>query len=139
MAIVAVHCPRCQSAQVYRHGQNPKGRARRQRANHRNGVQRSRCPRYRKDTQNWNKYRHPHFKKLAPKRITSSPVAHADVALICESPMNSGALSAARPDSTGSGMPATPKQVVFLFIRSVHERMKPVVSCWLCSPRLISA
>ncbi len=30
------------------------------------------------------KYRHPHFKKLAPKRITSSPVAHADVALICE-------------------------------------------------------
>lgn len=45
---------------------------------------RSRCPRYRKDTQNWNKYRHPHFKKLAPKRITSSPVAHADVALICE-------------------------------------------------------
>ncbi|ENY9361303.1 IS1 family transposase [Salmonella enterica] len=24
------------------------------------------------------------FKKLAPKRITSSPVAHADVALICE-------------------------------------------------------
>lgn len=28
MAIVTVHCPRCQSAQVYRHGQNPKGRAR---------------------------------------------------------------------------------------------------------------
>ncbi|WP_338013378.1 IS1 family transposase, partial [Escherichia coli] len=23
MAIVTVHCPRCQSAQVYRHGQNP--------------------------------------------------------------------------------------------------------------------
>ncbi|WP_368737674.1 IS1 family transposase [Escherichia fergusonii] len=31
-------------------------------------------------------------------------------------------------------MPTTPKQVVFLLIRSVHERMKPVVSCWLCSP-----
>ncbi|CAD6024121.1 InsB, second part of transposase, partial (plasmid) [Escherichia coli] len=29
-------------------------------------------------------HRHPDFKKLAPKRITSSPVAHADVALICE-------------------------------------------------------
>ncbi|ACT05818.1 Insertion element protein [Dickeya chrysanthemi Ech1591] len=28
MASVTVHCPRCQSAQVYRHGQNPKGRAR---------------------------------------------------------------------------------------------------------------
>lgn len=26
MASVTVHCPRCQSAQVYRHGQNPKGR-----------------------------------------------------------------------------------------------------------------
>lgn len=25
MASVKVHCPRCQSAQVYRHGQNPKG------------------------------------------------------------------------------------------------------------------
>ncbi len=24
MASVTVHCPRCQSAQVYRHGQNPK-------------------------------------------------------------------------------------------------------------------
>ncbi|MEL9915764.1 IS1 family transposase, partial [Salmonella enterica] len=25
MATATVHCPRCQSAQVYRHGQNPKG------------------------------------------------------------------------------------------------------------------
>ncbi|MGY0344153.1 IS1-like element transposase [Edwardsiella tarda] len=25
MASVNVHCPRCQSAQVYHHGQNPKG------------------------------------------------------------------------------------------------------------------
>ncbi|ECC3466013.1 hypothetical protein AA471_25755 [Salmonella enterica subsp. enterica] len=25
MVRVNVHCPRCQSAQVYRHGQNPKG------------------------------------------------------------------------------------------------------------------
>ncbi|WP_349348952.1 IS1 family transposase, partial [Escherichia coli] len=25
MASVTVHCPRCQSAQVYRHGQNLKG------------------------------------------------------------------------------------------------------------------
>ncbi|AHA67008.1 Transposase [Shigella dysenteriae 1617] len=24
MASVNIHCPRCQSAQVYRHGQNPK-------------------------------------------------------------------------------------------------------------------
>lgn len=28
MATVTVHGPRCQSAQVYRHGQNPKGHAR---------------------------------------------------------------------------------------------------------------
>ncbi|GKW02271.1 hypothetical protein PEC301877_10860 [Pectobacterium carotovorum subsp. carotovorum] len=28
MASVYVHCPRCQSVQVYRHGQNPKGRDR---------------------------------------------------------------------------------------------------------------
>lgn len=28
MASVTVHCPRCQSAHVYRHGQNPKGYAR---------------------------------------------------------------------------------------------------------------
>ncbi len=28
MASVTVHYPRCQSAQVYRHGQNPKGRDR---------------------------------------------------------------------------------------------------------------
>ncbi|EHM0207951.1 IS1 family transposase, partial [Escherichia coli] len=26
MASVNIHCPRCQSARVYRHGQNPKGR-----------------------------------------------------------------------------------------------------------------
>ena len=26
MASVTVHCPRCQSAQVYRHGQSPKSR-----------------------------------------------------------------------------------------------------------------
>lgn len=29
-------------------------------------------------------YGHSGFKKLSPRRITSSPVAHADVALICE-------------------------------------------------------
>ncbi|WP_343091269.1 IS1 family transposase, partial [Escherichia coli] len=28
MASVNIHYPRCQSAQVYRHGQNPKGRDR---------------------------------------------------------------------------------------------------------------
>ncbi len=28
MATITVHCPRCQSALVYRHGQNPKGRDR---------------------------------------------------------------------------------------------------------------
>lgn len=28
MARIAVHCPHCQSVQVYHHGQNPKGHAR---------------------------------------------------------------------------------------------------------------
>ncbi len=30
MASVNIHCPRCQSAQVYRHGQNPKEGANKQ-------------------------------------------------------------------------------------------------------------
>lgn len=41
-------------------------------------------PRYGKGAEDKPQYRYPHFKKLAPKRITSSPVTHADVALICE-------------------------------------------------------
>ncbi|HCO7497099.1 IS1 family transposase [Escherichia coli] len=106
MASVNIHCPRCQSAQVYRHGQNPKGRDRfRCRDCHRvfqltytyqarkpgmkelitemafNGAgvrDTARTLKIGINTVIWT------FKKLAPKRITSSPVAHADVALICE-------------------------------------------------------
>ncbi|WP_447883587.1 IS1 family transposase [Serratia fonticola] len=40
--------------------------------------------RYGKSAKSRYQYCHPYFKKLTPKRITSSPVAHADVALICE-------------------------------------------------------
>jgi insertion element IS1 protein InsB len=104
MASVTVYYPRCQSAQVYRHGQNAKGHDRfRCRDCHRvfqltysyearkpgvkeqitemafNGAGGSRyCP----NTESRYSYRHPDFKKLSPQRITSSPVAHADVALI---------------------------------------------------------
>lgn len=74
MASIIVRCPRCQSALIYRHGQNPKG----------DGFQRCGSSRYRSDTESRYQYRYPDFKKLSPRRITSSPVAHADVALICE-------------------------------------------------------
>ncbi len=47
-------------------------------------LQRCRSSRYRPDAESGYQYRHPDFKKLSPRRITSSPVAHADVALICE-------------------------------------------------------
>ncbi|ENZ9096436.1 IS1 family transposase [Enterobacter asburiae] len=106
MASVTVNCPRCQSAQVYRHVQNP------------NGHDRFRCQDCHRVFQLTYSYeaRKPGvkeqitemafngagvrdtartlkvdintvirtFKKLSPRRITSSPVAHADVALICE-------------------------------------------------------
>ncbi|EPH4353711.1 IS1 family transposase [Shigella sonnei] len=39
---------------------------------------------YRQNTENRHQYRHTDIKKLSPRRITSAPVAHADVALICE-------------------------------------------------------
>ncbi|EKM0530502.1 IS1 family transposase [Cronobacter turicensis] len=106
MATIAVHCPRCQSALVYRHGQNPKGRDRfRCRDCHRvfllTYTYEARKPGVKdqitemafngagiRDTARVLKIgintviRTP--KKLSPKRITSSPVTHADVDLICE-------------------------------------------------------
>ncbi len=36
------------------------------------------------NTENRHQYRHTDIKKLSPRRITSAPVAHADIALICE-------------------------------------------------------
>ncbi|WP_113640105.1 IS1 family transposase [Escherichia albertii] len=106
MASVNIHCPRCQSAQVYRHGQNPKGRDRfRCRDCHRvfqlTYTYQARKPGMKelitemafngagvRDTARTLKIGINTvirtLKGLAPKRITSSPVAHADVALICE-------------------------------------------------------
>ncbi|WP_134802580.1 IS1 family transposase [Shigella dysenteriae] len=106
MASVNIHCPRCQSAQVYRHGQNPKGHDRfRCRDCHRvfqlTYTYEARKPGIKElitemafngagvcDTARTLKIGINTvirtFKKLTPKRITSSPVAHADVALICE-------------------------------------------------------
>ncbi|EMW8282538.1 IS1 family transposase, partial [Escherichia coli] len=106
MASVNIHCPRCQSARVYRHGQNPKGRDRfRCRDCHRvfqlTYTYQARKPGMKelitemafngagvRDTARTLKIGINTvirtFKKLAPKRITSSPVAHADVVLICE-------------------------------------------------------
>ncbi|WMU75491.1 IS1 family transposase (plasmid) [Enterobacter bugandensis] len=106
MASVTVHCPRCQSAQVYRHGQNPNGHdrfrcrdclrvfqltyayeARKPGIKEQitemafNGAEVRDTARTLKigiNTIIWT------FKKLSPRRITSSPVAHSDVALICE-------------------------------------------------------
>ncbi|HDO7103435.1 IS1-like element IS1N family transposase [Klebsiella pneumoniae] len=106
MASVNIHCPRCQSAQVYRHGQNPKGHDRfRCRDCHRvfqlTYTYEARKPGIKelitemafngagvRDTARTLKIGINTvirtFKKLTPKRITSSRVAHADVALICE-------------------------------------------------------
>ncbi|WP_194947003.1 IS1-like element IS1N family transposase [Shigella dysenteriae] len=106
MASVNIHCPRCQSAQVYRHGQNPKGHDRfRCRDCHRVFqliyTYEARKPGIKelitemafngagvRDTARTLKIGINTvirtLKKLTPKRITFSPVAHADVALICE-------------------------------------------------------
>ncbi|AHA68331.1 Transposase [Shigella dysenteriae 1617] len=92
MASVNIHCPRCQSAQVYRHGQNPKGHDRfRCRDCHRvfqlTYTYEARKPGIKelitemafngagvRDTARTLKigikHRHPDFKKLTPKRIT---------------------------------------------------------------------
>ncbi|UCQ26955.1 IS1 family transposase [Edwardsiella tarda] len=106
MASFPVHCPRCQSAQVYRHGQNPKGYDRFRCRDchrvfqltyayeaHKPGVKEQNTKMAFNGTGVRDTARTLKigintvirgFKKLAPKRITSSPVAHADVALICE-------------------------------------------------------
>ncbi|EKJ5235172.1 IS1 family transposase [Klebsiella pneumoniae] len=83
MATVTVHCPRCDSDEVYRHGLSPTQR------------ERFRCQSCRRVFQLSYRYEARTlkigintvirgFKKLSPRRITSSPVAYADVALICE-------------------------------------------------------
>ncbi|MFA2401659.1 IS1 family transposase [Escherichia coli] len=106
MASVNIHCPRCQSAQVYRHGQNPKGRDRfRCRDCHRvfqlTYTYQARKPGMKelitemafngagvRDTARTLKIGiNTVIRTLKNSRqsgITSSPVAHADVALICE-------------------------------------------------------
>lgn len=39
---------------------------------------------YRQNTKERYKHSHQDLKKLSPRRVTSSPVAHVDMALICE-------------------------------------------------------
>ena len=72
------------------------------------------------------------------KRITSSPVTHADVALICKldeqwsfvgSKVSQHWLWYAYNTKTGGVLAYT----------FGHGRMKPAVNCWPCSHRLISA
>ncbi|CSI64800.1 Iso-IS1 ORF2 [Shigella sonnei] len=93
MATVTVHCPRCHSDEVYRHGRSC------------SRHERFRCRSCKRVFQLTYSYeaRKPGVKeqivemahngaggrdtartKLPPRRITSAPVAHADVALICE-------------------------------------------------------
>ncbi|AHA65652.1 Transposase [Shigella dysenteriae 1617] len=50
------------------------------------------------------------LKNSRPKRITSSPVAHADVALICELDEQWSFVGSKAPGNTGSGTRITPKQ-----------------------------
>ncbi|MGV3346434.1 IS1 family transposase [Enterobacteriaceae bacterium LUAb1] len=104
MTSVNVHCPRCQSVLVYHHKMNPKGRDRfRCRDGHRGFLLTYTCEACKsavkeqmtemafngagvRDTARTLKIGINTvirtFKKLTPKRVTSSPVAHA--ALICE-------------------------------------------------------
>ncbi|EAM4449171.1 IS1 family transposase [Salmonella enterica] len=106
MATIDVCCPRCQSSLVYRHGQNSRGTDRfRCRDCHRvfqlSYTYEARKPGVKeqivemafngagvRDTSRTLKIGLNTvirtFKKLSPQKVTSAPVAHADVALICE-------------------------------------------------------
>ncbi|WP_338067728.1 IS1 family transposase, partial [Candidatus Erwinia dacicola] len=66
---VHIHCPRCDSDEVYRHGLSPTKR------------ERFRCQCCRRVFQHLHQHCHSGFKKLAPRWITSSLVTHTDVAL----------------------------------------------------------
>lgn len=158
MASVTVHCPCCQSAQVYRHGQTPNGHYRfRCRDCHRvfqftyadearkpgvkeqtteNGFQRCRCTRHRQDAENQHQYSSPDFKKLSQRRITSSPVAHADVALICELDEQWSVGSKARQHWLWYAYSTKNGGVLPTLL--VHEPIKPVVNYWRYSHRLTS-
>ncbi|UEM40044.1 IS1 family transposase [Pectobacterium aquaticum] len=106
MATVTVHCPRCHSDEIYRHGrstsQHERFRCRScKRVFQLTYTYEARKPRVKEQivdmAHNGSGVRDTArtlkigtntvirgFKKLSPQRITSSPVAHADVALICE-------------------------------------------------------
>ncbi|AHA64909.1 Transposase [Shigella dysenteriae 1617] len=112
MASVNIHCPRCQSAQVYRHGQNPKGHDRfRCRDCHRvfqlTYTYEARKPGIKelitemafngagvRDTARTLKLAltpsSGNFKNSRPKRITSSSRAHAELVMPLISLMSNG-------------------------------------------------
>lgn len=106
MATVTVHCPRCNSDDVYRYGRScsrherfrcrsckrvfpltysyearkPGVKEQNVEMAHNGAGVCDTC----QNTENRHQYRHTDIKKLPPRRITSAPAAHADVALICE-------------------------------------------------------
>ncbi|EHK2844457.1 IS1 family transposase [Escherichia coli] len=106
MVTVNLHCPRSQSVQVYHHGKNPKGHDQFRCRDCHQVFQLTYCYEARKagvkdqitemafngagvrDTARTLKISINNvirtLKKISPRRITSSPVAHAYVALICE-------------------------------------------------------
>ncbi|HBS6775016.1 TPA: IS1 family transposase, partial [Klebsiella pneumoniae] len=106
MATVTVHCPRCHSDEIYRHGRSSSQHERFQCRSCKRVFQLTYTYEARKPgvkekiidmAHNGSGVRDTArtlkvgintvirgFKKLSPRRITSSPVAHADVALICE-------------------------------------------------------
>ena len=159
MVTVNLHCPRCQSVQVYHHGKNPKGHDQFRCRDCHQVFQLTYCYEARKagvkdqiaemafngagvrDTARTLKISINNvirtLKKISPRRITSSPVAHAYVALICE-PDSNGVLSAVKCASTGSGTRTTRKLVAFWSTLLAPGLMKPVVNCWRCLPLLPS-
>ncbi|HIH3353106.1 TPA: IS1 family transposase [Escherichia coli] len=136
MVTVNLHCPRCQSVQVYHHGKNPKGHDQFRCRDCHQVFQLTYCYEARKagvkdqitemafngagvrDTARTLKISINNvirtLKKISPRRITSSPVAHAYVALICE-PDSNGVLSAVKCASTGSGTRTTRKLVALVY------------------------
>ncbi|HBN1934233.1 TPA: IS1 family transposase [Escherichia coli] len=106
MATVTVHCPRCHSDQVYRHGRSCSRHERFRCRSCKRVFQLTYSYEARKPGVKEQIVEMAHngagvrdtartlkigintvirtFKKLSPRRITSAPVAHADVALICE-------------------------------------------------------
>lgn len=84
------HYPRCHSDEVYRHGRSPSHHERFRCRSCKRVFQQiytyeARKPGVKEQiVEDRHQHRYTCFEKLSPRRITSFPAAHADIALICE-------------------------------------------------------